>query len=104
VEAIAIRIKGRARLHSAARQMLRLHFREAGMYPLQYTCLHRVLTFLESALDLDDGEYVKVAMLDCIADARIAGVDNWFSKLSGLLAHVNGGVVPADALHPDRGP
>ena len=60
-----------------------------------------MLTFLEAVLDLDDGAYVKAAMLDCIADARIAGVENWFSKLSGLLAHVNGGVVPADALHPD---
>jgi hypothetical protein len=45
---------------------------------------------------------VKAAMSDCIADARIVGsVDNWFSKLSGLLAHVNGGGAPADALHPD---
>ena len=60
-----------------------------------------MLAFLEAVLDLDDGEYAKVAMLDCIADARIAGVDNWFSKLSSLLAHVNGGVVPAEAMHPD---
>jgi hypothetical protein len=62
-----------------------------------------MLTLLEAVLDLDDGEYMKAAMLDCIADARIAGVDNWFITLSGLVlgAHVNGGLVPADALHPD---
>ena len=76
-------------------------FREAGMYPLQYTCLHRMLAFLEAVLDLDDGEYAKVAMQDCIADARIAGVDNWFHKLFSLLTYVNGGIAPADALHHD---
>jgi hypothetical protein len=76
-------------------------FREAGMYPLQYTCLHRMLAFLDAVLDLDDGEYVKIAMLDCIADAQIAGVKNWFSKLRKLLTHVNGGTAPTDALQPD---
>ena len=60
-----------------------------------------MLAFLEAVLDLDDGEYAKVAMLDCIADATIAGVDNWFSKLSALLTHVNGDMAPADALLND---
>jgi Reverse transcriptase (RNA-dependent DNA polymerase) len=76
-------------------------FREAGMYPLQYSCLHRMLAFLDSVLALDDGEYVKIAMLDCIRDARDVGVDNWFSKLSNLLTHVHGGTVPVDALLTD---
>ena len=67
----------------------------------QYPCLHRMLAFLEAVLDLDDGEYAKVAMLDCIADARIAGVDNWFHTLFALLTYVNGGIAPADALHHD---
>jgi hypothetical protein len=75
-------------------------YREAGMYPLQYTCLHRMLAFLDGVLAMDDGAYAKIAMLDCIADAS-AGVNNWFSKLSKLLAHVNGGTTPTDALHPD---
>ena len=60
-----------------------------------------MLAFLEAVLDLDDGEYAKVAMLDCIADARIAGVDNWFHTLFALLTYVNGGIAPADALHHD---
>jgi Reverse transcriptase (RNA-dependent DNA polymerase) len=76
-------------------------YREAGMYPLQYTCMHRMLAFLDGVLALDDGEYAKIAMLDCIEEARSASVNNWFSKLSKLLAHVNGGTTPADALHPD---
>ena len=76
-------------------------FREAGMYPLQYTCMHRMLAFLDGVLALDDGEYAKIAMLDCIEDARNAGVNNWFSKLSKLLTHVNGGTAPTDALHSD---
>ena len=51
-------------------------FREAGMYPLLYTCLHSgLLAFLGAALDLDDGEYTKVAMPVCIVDA-INGVGN----------------------------
>jgi hypothetical protein len=60
-----------------------------------------MLAFLDAVLDLDDGEYAKVAMLDCIADARLVGVDNWFSKLLKLLTHVNGGTAPTDALQPD---
>ena len=76
-------------------------FREAGMYPLQYTCMHRMLAFLDAVLAMDDGEYAKIAMLDCIEDARNAGVNNWYSKLSKLLTHVNGGTPPTDALHPD---
>ena len=76
-------------------------FREAGMYPLQYTCMHRMLAFLDGVLAMDDGEYAKIAMLDCIEDARNAGVNNWYSKLSKLLTHVNGGTPPTDALHPD---
>ena len=76
-------------------------FREAGMYPLQYSCMHRMLAFLDSVLALDDGEYAKIAMLDCIADARSAGVSNWFSKLSKLLTHVHDGTPQADVLGPD---
>ena len=48
-----------------------------------------MLAFLGAVLDLDDGECAKVAMLDCIADARIAGVDNWFSKLFALLRRLS---------------
>jgi hypothetical protein len=76
-------------------------FREAGMYPLQHSCLHRMLAFLDRVLALNDGEYVKMAMLDCIADARSDGTINWFSKLSKLLTHVNGGTLPVHALHSD---
>ena len=76
-------------------------FREAGLYPLQYSCLRRMLAFLDSVLALDDREYVKIAMLDCIADAHMHGVNNWFSMLSELLRHVHGGTLPAHALHAD---
>jgi Reverse transcriptase (RNA-dependent DNA polymerase) len=75
-------------------------FREAGMYPLQHSCLHRMLAFLDSVLALDDGEYAKIAMLDCVADAS-TGVNNWFSKLSNLLTHVHGGTMPEHALRID---
>jgi hypothetical protein len=57
-------------------------FCEAGLYPLQYYCLHRMLAFLDGVLALDDGEYAKIAMLDCIVDAGSTGTNNWFSKLS----------------------
>jgi hypothetical protein len=75
-------------------------YREAGMYPLQHTCLNRMLTFLDSVLDMDDGELAKVAMLDCIAQAN-AGRQNWFSAVTKLLAHCNGGALPTNALRPD---
>jgi hypothetical protein len=75
-------------------------FREAGMYPLQYTCMHRMLAFLDDVLALDDGAYAKIAMLDCIEDARNAVVSNWFSQLTKLLTHVHGGT-PTDALCAD---
>jgi hypothetical protein len=52
------------------------------MYSLQYACMHRMLASLDGVLALDDGEYTKIAMLDCIEGARNAGVNNWFSKLS----------------------
>jgi hypothetical protein len=76
-------------------------FREAGLYLLQYYCLHRMLAFLDSVLALDDGEYAKIAMLDCIVDAGSTGTNNWFSKLSELLTHVHGGTLPVDALPTD---
>jgi hypothetical protein len=41
-----------------------------------------MLAFLDSVLALDDGEYAKIAMLDCIVDAGSSGTNNWFSKLS----------------------
>jgi hypothetical protein len=72
-------------------------FREAGMYPLQYTCLNRMLTFLDNVLAMDDGEFAKVAMLDCIAQAA-AGARNWFSSVVKLLSHCNGGSLPTHAL------
>jgi hypothetical protein len=79
-------------------------FREAGMYPLQYSCLHRMLAFLDSVLALDDGEYAKITMLDCIVDASSAGTHTWFSNhsistLSELLTHDHGDTRPVDALH-----
>jgi hypothetical protein len=46
-----------------------------------------MLAFLDSVLALDDGEYAKIAMLDCIVDAGSTGTNNWFSKLSELLTH-----------------
>ena len=60
-----------------------------------------MLAFLDGVLALDDGEYAKMAMLDCIDDARSTGVNNWYNKLSKLLTHVNGGTMPVDALHAD---
>lgn len=75
-------------------------YREAGMYPLQYTCLHRMLTFLDNVLAMDDAEYTKVAMLDCIAQAA-TGASNWFSCLTRLLAHCAGGSLPLHALQQD---
>ena len=75
-------------------------FREAGMYPLQYTCLHRMLKFLDSVLAMDDGEYAKLAMLDCIHHAN-AGHKNWFDKLMQLVKHCTGGTLPAAALQCD---
>jgi hypothetical protein len=60
-----------------------------------------MLAFLDSVLALDDGEYAKIAMLDCIVDAGSSGTNNWFSKLSELLTHVHGGTLPVDALHTD---
>jgi hypothetical protein len=75
-------------------------FREAGMFPLQYTCMHRMLTFLDSVMGMADGEYTKVAMMDCIARAN-AGSRNWFSHLRGLLNQCAGGIVPSSAMHPD---
>jgi Reverse transcriptase (RNA-dependent DNA polymerase) len=75
-------------------------FREAGMYPLQHTCLRRMLTFLDNVLAMDDGEFAKVAMLDCIAQAG-NGATNWFSKVQQLLSHCTGGDLPAHALQQD---
>jgi hypothetical protein len=75
-------------------------FREAGMFPLQYTCLHRMLTFLDSVLGMADGEHTKVAMLDCIAQAN-TGARNWFSHLRDLLNRCAGGTVPSSALRDD---
>jgi hypothetical protein len=75
-------------------------FREAGMYPLQHVCLNRMLVFLDSVLTMDDGELVKVAMLDCIAQAA-AGSRNWFSQMRELLQQCNGGELPTHALQTD---
>lgn len=75
-------------------------FREAGMFPLQYTCLHRMLTFLDSVMGMADGEFTKVAMTDCIAQAN-AGARNWFSHLRDLLNRCAGGTVPSSALQHD---
>jgi hypothetical protein len=72
-------------------------FREAGMYPLQHTCLKQMLTFLDNVLAMDDGELAKVAILDCIAQANV-GARNWFSELSQLLTRCNGGTLPSHAL------
>jgi hypothetical protein len=61
-------------------------YREAGMYPIQHQCLHNMLTFLRRVLQLHDREYVKTAMLDCMADATASATTiNWFSALSDLL-------------------
>jgi hypothetical protein len=70
-------------------------YREAGMYPVQHACLQQMLTFLRRVLQLGGSEYVKLAMLECIADAAPVGgamVDNWYSRLQNLLAHVSHGV------------
>jgi hypothetical protein len=69
-------------------------YREAGMYPVQHACLQQMLTFLSRVLQLESGEYVKLAMLECIADASAggAGSNNWYKKLQSLLAHVSHGV------------
>ncbi len=75
-------------------------FREAGMYPLQYSCFHRMLSFLDSVLEMDDGEYAKVAMLDCIHHAN-AGCMNWFGRLLRLAKHCAGGSMPAAAVLAD---
>jgi hypothetical protein len=61
-------------------------YREAGMYPIQHQCLHNMITFLRRALQLHDREYVKISMLDCMADAAASATTiNWFSVLSDLL-------------------
>jgi hypothetical protein len=39
-----------------------------------------MLAFLDSVLALDDAEYAKIAMLDCIVDASSACTNNGFSK------------------------
>jgi len=70
------------------------------MYPLQHMCLNRMVTFLDSVLAMDDGEYVKLAMRDCIAQAA-AGARNWFAQLRALLQRCNGGELPTHALRDD---
>jgi hypothetical protein len=59
-----------------------------------------MLTFLDSVLDMDDGEYAKVAMLDCIHHAN-AGHKNWFARLLQLVKHCAGGVLPPAVLQHD---
>jgi Reverse transcriptase (RNA-dependent DNA polymerase) len=73
-------------------------YRESGMYPLQYTCLQRMLAFSNRVLALDDREYIKLAMQDCIADAQL-GRNNWASQVNKLVKHVSGGTNP-HTLHP----
>lgn len=64
-------------------------YREAGMYPVQHACLRNMLAFLRRVLQLDDREYVKLAMLDCIAAATTStSTKNWFSALTDLLHKV----------------
>ena len=69
-------------------------YREAGMYPVQHACLQQMLTFLRRVLQMDSREYVRLAMLECVADASVggAGIDNWYNKLQCMLAHVSHGV------------
>jgi Reverse transcriptase (RNA-dependent DNA polymerase) len=75
--------------------------RESGTYPLQYTCLHRMLMFHDRVQALDDREYVKIAMQDCIADAH-RGITNWASHVNKLVTHVSADA-SFRALHPVAG-
>ena len=62
-------------------------YREAGLYPIQHNCLQKMLSFLRRILHLDDREYAKLAMLECIADSAVrGGRTNWYSTLQSLLA------------------
>lgn len=63
-------------------------YREAGMYPVQHTCLQYMLKFLTRILQLDGREYVKIAMLECIADEGMGVRNNWYSTLQSLLSRV----------------
>jgi hypothetical protein len=70
-------------------------FREAGMYPLQHTCLGRMLKFVENILALPTVDVCRQAMLDCIewcqrSDTDLRGA--WIRQLVALIAHV----CPAD--------
>jgi hypothetical protein len=59
------------------------------MYPIQHQCMRNMLTFLRRVLQLHDREYVKLAMLDSMADATASATTiNWFSALSDLLRKV----------------
>jgi hypothetical protein len=65
-------------------------YREAGMYPIQHACQQQMLNFLGGVLQLGGNEYIKLAMLECIALANaapVAGamVDNWYSTLQNCL-------------------
>jgi Reverse transcriptase (RNA-dependent DNA polymerase) len=66
-------------------------YREAGMYPVQHTCLKHMLQFLNRILQLDGQEYARIAMLECIADEALGGRQNWYSTLQSLLSHVSWG-------------
>jgi hypothetical protein len=68
-------------------------YRETGTYPLQYACLQRMLAFTDRVLALGDGEYVKLAMQDSIADAQ-KGRANWASKVNKLVKHISAGASP----------
>jgi hypothetical protein len=80
-------------------------FREAGMFPLtrQYMCLHRMLTFLDSVMGMADGEFAKVAMMDCIAQATILGLGTGSVQPPERSAQNRcaGGTVPSSALQHD---
>jgi hypothetical protein len=68
-------------------------YRESGMYPVQHNCLRKMLSFLSRILQLDDREYAKLAMLECIADTTMRGVRmNWYFTLQQMLARVSQGV------------
>jgi hypothetical protein len=63
-------------------------YRELGMYPVQYHSLWHSIRFLNRVLQLNTREYVHLALLQNIKDARDRGVQNWFSRLKQTLIHI----------------
>jgi hypothetical protein len=86
-------------------------YRELGLYPMQYYTLRNSIRFLNRVLQLNDREYVKMALQQTIKDSRTAGVDNWFTRLQNLLNHIGfdipdntgtDGINPRDVQHAWR--